>query len=196
MLTFNAILNGFDEWCDIGPSYDDESIMVYSGDLWKLAKTFSGNGTDTKTLNRLADIAEHYGVELRFYDETITDEQGRVHNTNPTSWGWIPTYKVFDCEVWAQDEAQENLELYASMLVDDDNNADQWDIDFSSLGFIRYDEQGESGWHHGQNDTPESMRQAIEAKHGPCEIIWAIDDTGQFDVRFGAWFRKEEESNE
>jgi hypothetical protein len=191
MLTFNAILKNFD-WCDIGPSYDDESVMVYSGDLWALAKAFSGNGTDTKTLNRITDIAENYGVELRFYDETITDYQGRVHNTNPTSWGWIPTYKFFDCEVWAQDEARDDVETYADLLVNDDSNADQWGIDFSELGFIRYEGQGESGWYPGQNDTPQSMRQSIEAKYGACEIIWTIDDTGQFDMRFGAWFRKVE----
>lgn len=192
MLTFNAILEAFrEEWQDVGPSYDDPETTVYSGDLWALAKCFSGNPTDSKTLDRIHDIAEHHGIELRFYDETITDEQGRVHNTNPTHWGWTPTYRVFDCEIWAEDEVDsDTLPDYADMLIDDDNNADQWGVDFSPLGFWRYDRQGESGFHHGQNDTPESMRSAIEARYGgDVEIIWAIDDTGQFDMRFGAWVR-------
>ena len=190
MLTFNKILNTFQQWQEIGPSYDDESVMVYSGDLWALAKLFSGNPTDTKTLNRITDIAENYGIELRFYDETISDEQGRVHNTTPTHYGWISTFKVFDCEVWARDEVDSGtLEQYAENLLNDDSNADQWDINFSILGFKRWQEIGESGFHHGQNDTPEKMRQAIEARYGECDVIWFIDSTGQFDCHFGAWFK-------
>ena len=190
MLTFNKILDTFQDWQDVGPSYEDPDLMIYSGDLWALAKMFSGESTDTKTLNRITDLAERYGVELRFYDETLTDEQGRVHNTSPSHYGWIPTYKVFDCEVWAQDEVDSGtLEQYAENLLDDDNNADQWGIDFSPLGFRQWQDIGESGFHHGQNDTPDKMRQAIESKHGECEIIWYIDSAGQFDCHFGAWFK-------
>jgi len=193
MLTFNKILATWDQWSDIGPSYDDDSILVYSGDLWALAKAFSGKPTDTKTLNRLQDIAEHYGVELRFYDETITDDNGKVHNTSPTCWGWTPTYTIHDCQVWAVDEAQDSdhCESYAEYLIDNDNIADQFDVDFTPIGFKRWESLCESGFHHGQNDTPESLRESIEAIHGPCELIFYIDSTGQFDVTFGAWFKPE-----
>lgn len=191
MLTLNAILNKYDQWQDIGPSYEDESVMVYSGDLWALAKSFSGDSTDTKTLNRLQDIANHYGVELRFYDETITDESGRVHNTMPNGWGWTPTYAVHDCSVWAEDESQEHVEDYATYLIDNDNMADQFGVDFTSIGFTQWESLCESGFHYGQNDTPQSLRESIEAKHGPCELIFYIDSTGQFDVTFGAWFKPE-----
>ena len=190
MLTFNKILDTFQDWQDVGPSYEDSDVMVYSGDLWALAKMFSGESVDGKTLNRIADIAERYGIELRFCDETITDEQGRVHSTTPSHYGWVPTFKVFDCEVWAQDEVDsDTLEQYAENLLGDDNNADQWGINFSPLGFKQWQDIGESGFHHGQNDTPDKMRQAIESKHGECEIIWYIDSTGQFDCHFGAWFK-------
>ena len=87
MLTFNKILDTFQDWQDVGLSYEDSDVMIYSGDLWALAKMFSGESTDTKTLNRITDIAEHYGVELWFYDETLTDEQGRVHDTQPSHYG-------------------------------------------------------------------------------------------------------------
>lgn len=186
MLTFNAILNAYDGWQDIGQSYDDPDMTVYSGDLWALAKCFKHKNS----MQRLEDIAQYYGIELRFYDETITDGQGRVHNTTPQFYGWTPTFKVFDCDVWARDEVDsDTLQDYADLLMDDTSNADQWDTDFSPLGFRQWQEIGESGWHHGQNDTPEKMRQSIESKHGECNIIWFIDSTGQFDCHFGAWFK-------
>ena len=191
MLTFKKILTTFGQWNDIGPSYDDNDIMVYSGDLWALAKIFTGDRCDTRTLNRLHDIAETYGVELRFYDETIRDDNGFIHNTTPSHYGWTPTYAIHDCEVWAIDEAQEHVEDYADYLIDNDNTADQFHVDFTSIGFKRWSGLCESGFHYGQDDTPDSLRETIEAKHGPCELIFYIGSTGQFDVTFGAWFKPE-----
>ena len=197
MLTFNKLMQwAMDEGFiySYGPSYDDPETMVYSGDLWNLCKAISGDRLDSPTMPRLDDIAEYHNAELRFDDETLTDEQGRIHNTNPTHYGWIPTYKVFDCQIWAQDEVDTGtLWEFAQNLIDDESNADQWYIDFTPLGFKRWSEQGESGFHHRQNDTPENMRKDIESKHGECEIIFAIDDTGQFDTRFSAWYRPNEE---
>ena len=192
MLTFNKILADWQDWSDIGPSYDNPETMVYSGDLWAFAKHFSGNVTDTKTLNRITDIAENYGIELRFYDETITDEQDRVHNTTPTHYGWTPTFTLHDCEVWAEDEAHD-LELcedYAEYLIDNDSMADQFGVNFEPIGFKRWEGVlSESGFHFGQNDTPESLRSTVEEKYGDCELIFYIDSTGQFDAHFSAWFK-------
>ena len=194
MLTFNKILLSFDQWQDIGPSYEDPETTIYSGDLWALAKQFSGVAIDGKTLGRITDLAEYYGIELQFHDQTITDESGRVHNTTPTSWGWTPTYAVHDCSVWAEDEAHDpdHCEDYAEYLINNDNLADQFGVSFELIGFKRWDgELCESGFHYGQNDTPESLRETIEAKHGPCELIFYIYSTGQFDMR-GAWFKSTE----
>jgi hypothetical protein len=167
--------------------------MVYSGDLWALAALFSpaGDRTDSRTLNRLHDIAEHYGVSLRFYDEVISDEQGRIHETQPQYYGDILTFKIFDGVVWARDEidCDSMVESYAELLADDMNNADTWGIDFSCIGFRRYEKQCESGWYPGQNDTPESLWKEVQEKFGESEVIFAIDGIGQFDVRFGAWYR-------
>jgi hypothetical protein len=190
MLTANKILSSFDGWSDIGPSYEDESVTVYSGDLWHLAKRFSGESTDVKTLNRLYEIMERIGVELRFYDETVTDEQGRVHNTKPTCWHWTPTFIVGDGWIMAQDEVEDDLESYADLLVNNDDCADQWDVDFGKLGFRKVGDY-ESGFYPGQTDTPENARKALESKHGPLDIIWCIDSTGQFDMNFSAWIKPE-----
>jgi len=189
MLTFNKILAEFDQWNDVGPSYDDNDITVYSGDLWALAKMFTGDRCDSKTLNRLHDIAGNYGIELRFYDETITDDNGFVHNTTPAHYGWTPTYAIHDCTVWAENEAQDHVEDYAYYLIDNEDIADRFNVNFTSIGFKRWDGLCESGFHYGQNDTPDSLRETIETKHGPCELIFYIDSTGQFDVTFGAWFK-------
>lgn len=189
MLTVSRILESFD-WSDIGPSYEDESIMVYSGDLWALAEKYSGKRLDGQTIDRIQSIMESRGIELSFHDETVTDEQGRVHNTSPNGWGWIPTYVVGDGWILAQDEAESDPEEYAELLTDSDTMADQWGVDFSSLGFRKYESQYESGLHPGQTDTPDKARQSIESELGPVEIIWAIDGTGQFDMKFSAWIRK------
>lgn len=190
MYTFNKIMESFDRWGDVGVSYDDQNIMVYSGDLRALYNRFSHSNAQ----NRLTDIAEHYGAELRFYGETIADNNGRIHNTIPTHYGWIPTFMITsDGDIWAEDEVNDSsLESYADVLINNDNQADLWKTDFSRLGFVKYDKQGESGFHYGQNDTPQNMRDEIENAFGECDIIWSIDGSGQFDVMFSAWYKPKE----
>ena len=189
MLTINKILESAIEVGDIwpcGPLYNDADSYVYALTTTK---------TDKRATRLLEDWLESRGDILTYDDEVITDEQGRAHWQQPQYYGDMLTFRVFDCWIVAKDEALEDPESYLENLINDESQADTFGIDLESLGFIEAD-SGESGWHEGQNDTPERMLSRLERKLGPratwesaYEFVFQIDQVGQFDMRFSLWYR-------
>lgn len=210
MFTLNRLLAAFQDANRLqfeGTHYSD-ACPVWSGDLWRLFGNAIGDAPENKTasrkLRRLESLCETAGIQLRFYDEITTDDNGRVHETQPGFYGATLTYALLnDCEIWAQDEAAEHLDDYAERCIYEpgafNNHMDSWDIDFTSIGFVKWSPDAaepeiyETGFHAGQNDSPETVAAAIAAKYGDAvEIIFARDHAGQFDVHWFAWLRTPE----
>lgn len=195
MLTLNSLITHF---CDEGKltfegiHYRDKQ-PVYTGDLWRLWP--SPDGLESKNQNRLTSLASRKGIQIRFYDETITDEDGRVHEENPGYYGQVATFKVIGCSVWAEDEAQDNPAAYIDALLAEDElgrRSDRWltDEQLTEQGFIRFDYDAESGFHPGQNDTPDSVVERLKWNRPAAQdFIFQIDDVGQFDIHFHLWYR-------
>lgn len=182
MHTIHTIARAIDDNAYAGTTYHGDAVLIAD---W--------NKLDNKAMRRLEDCADAKDISLRFEGELIADDNGKLHEINPGYHGQTPTY-FMDCVnecVWSVDECEDAglREDYASLLIDNPHTADQFGINFHTIGFTKYDARCESGFHPGQNDTPDKLRAEIEAKHGPCEIIFSIDDVGQFDVTFSAWFR-------
>ena len=49
----------------------------------------------------------------------------------------------------------------------------------------------ESGFHAGQTDTPEKVCKLVTELLGPRDVLFCIDDAGQFDVHFSIYIKKE-----
>jgi hypothetical protein len=200
MFTVNSLLSHFVDAGKLwfaGDHYRDGDA-VYTGDLWRLWP--SPDGLESKNRNRFESLAERKGIQLRFEDEIITDEQGRAHEINPGYHGQIATYRVIESSVWAQDEAQENPDSYLDALLEQDGHAsDRWltEEQLTERGFIRFDYDAESGFHRGQTDTPESVIDRLKLNRPTAkDFLFIIDDVGQFDCHFHLWYRLPEEEEE
>ncbi len=176
MITLNSYLNRF----QFEGIHYVEGTPVYTGNL---------NNLPDGHASRLDDLCQQANIQLRYYDETITDDNGKVHEIYPEYHGQAPTYCWLADGIMAQDEVKEFIDDYAEHLTDNPHSADQWSTDFTSLGFKKFDYEAESGFHYGQNDTPKKLAELIQSKHDGAEIIFSINSTGQFDIHFSAWYR-------
>ena len=201
MFTVNSLISHFVDAGKLwfaGKHYRDGDT-VYTGDLWRLWP--SPDGLESKNKARLESLAERKGIQLRFEDEIITDEQGRAHEQNPGYHGQIATYRVIESSVWAQDEAEENPDAYLDALLEQrhERASDRWltEEQLTERGFIRFDYDAESGFHRGQTDTPESVIDRLKLNRPTAkDFLFIIDDVGQFDCHFHLWYRLPEEEEE
>jgi hypothetical protein len=189
MLTPNIMLERALESGDVffaGSLYGDESTGVYALTTTRLERP---------AVDLVESWLERRGDVLTYDDEVITDKQGRAHWQQPRFFGDMLTFRVLDCWVIAADEAESDPESYLEYLINDESQADTFGLDLDSLGFIRAN-GGESGWHDGQNDTPEKLLRDLERRLGPrdswsgaYQYVFQIDRIGQFDMRFSLWYR-------
>lgn len=202
MFSLNSLISAFEEAGKLtfqGTHYDSGDT-VYSGDLWRLWP--DPRGLENKNQNRLRDLMEKKNMQLRFDDEIITDDNGKVHELIPGYHGQVATYKVIDCTVWAQDEAQNNPDAYLDALLEQDAlsaRSDRWltDEQLEERGFIRFSYDAESGFHHGQTDTPDSVIERLKSDRPTAtDFIFQIDSVGQFDCHWHVWYRLPEEEGE
>lgn len=197
MFTLKTLLNAFTESEKLkfeGVHYERET-KVYSGDLWRLWPHPSG--LESEKQNRLSALMDKRGMELRFFDEIITDDNGKVHELNPGYHGQIATYRILDGSVWSQDEAIDYAAAYVEALLEEEynNRSDRWltDEQLTGLGFIKFEYNAEGGFHPGQTDTPDSTAAMVEAAiPGATDFIFQITDVGQFDCAWVVWYRLEE----
>ncbi len=178
MFTLNKYLEArAEEITGSGPSYSDEqwTIVIDTYKDW---------------YNRLYELCERKDVDLRYSDEIIFDEQGRAHEINPGYHGQVKTWTLInECEVLAEDEVDDCFDEYVEWLEDNSNSADQWSTDFTPAGYVKHDGQYESGFHPGQTDNPETIQRELLKTFD--HVIWSIDNTGQFDIGFSAWVKKD-----
>jgi hypothetical protein len=85
MFTLNRLLSIFEENNKLtyeGTHYESGE-HVWTGDLWRLWPAPEGETLEKEKWNRLHSIMEKKGMQLRFYDETISDSEGLVHESQP-----------------------------------------------------------------------------------------------------------------
>jgi hypothetical protein len=197
MFTLNSLLNALCESDKIsfqGVHYQSGET-VYAGDLWRIWP--DPKGLESKRQDRLRDAMESKGMQLRFDDEVITDDNGKVHELQPGYHGQIATYKVFgDGTIWSQDEARDNADTYIEGLLNEEVASDRWlsDEQLIERGFIKFDYEAESGLHSGQTDTPQSVAARLKAVQPQAiDLIYQITDVGQFDAHYVVWYRLPEQ---
>lgn len=195
-LSLNTILNWFDqrnidmEWHKAG--MDNEKDVLVAD--W----------------NDVSDAWQRY-LE-RFYESDWYDEStyciecyGHIHTT-PAYYGDTPKY-IHDeygavcknCIMKSPEDYLEQLTFWSDSLPVYPSAIPNWLIpELEKNGFVPFHfidtackDLFESGLHTGQTDTTEKVAALIHEKLGLCEMLFCIDSTGQFDVHFSAYIKKD-----
>ena len=184
------------------PGYNlsgDNTPMVVLGSYWCRCDKF---GDD-----RMHDIARHYphaferleenGVVFEWYDEWMVDyHTSKAYRTQSDSYHWKPSVILTEDGEWLTPD--DELETWIDWCANDSTRCLPSNLydgsDLESVGFERWEGTFESGWHPHQTDDPATIESAIRAAHEDTEldIVFVLDNVGQFDMRFSAYFRPTE----
>ena len=135
-------------------------------------------------------LLEQAGYTLDWCD-TVTECSGccKAIQTQPDSYSWKPEFHVGDGEILCECCIGEDPE---SILADLRGNPDKAltldSIDLAEHGYVKAWGEFESGFHHGQDDSPRAIAKALE-KRGVEDYIFSLDGKGQFDVSFSVWVK-------
>ncbi len=135
---------------------------------------------------------EEAGVQFEWYDEWAIDFDGcsKAYRTQPDSYSWQPSIVWTEYgEMITPDHDAETWIEYAQnepTVCIPDHIWEKYESDFADLGWERLDETFESGWHPGQNDDPKEIYARLESDY---DVMFRLDGTGQFDVRFSAYVK-------
>lgn len=130
-------------------------------------------------------------VEIEWSDEWVTDDEGRAFRCQPDSHGWTQAWFYHEGEVVPWDtldtEPTEPDELRDYGVFSQSGDTCDFrsvppDFDLSGIGLlVRGD--CETGFHPGQNDSPEAILKTLPAG----EYAFKISGKGQFDISWEVW---------
>lgn len=154
--------------------------------------------------SRLARSLERVGAEIEWCDEwTTCSSCYRAVRTESDSYHWRPSY------LWVEDTGP----LCSACLIADGEDAilgyGREDASYvnnprmalawcdaqhvESFGFAKWEPGDEhtyeSGWHPGQTDDPARILAALLEVHPSAEVVFFLDESSQFYIRFSAYFR-------
>ncbi len=142
----------------------------------------------------LTEGLERRGFDLEWSDEwTIAYETGKAYRTSPNGWGWTPYYVFTDNgDVIGGDEIEsgDQAEWYIEYLLNDPTRCNLFrGLDLTQYGFKQAFADLETGFHPGQNDKPADLFRKAQAEYPDHDVVFQLDDTGQFDCRWSVWAR-------
>lgn len=178
----------------------DATIVLGNWNTKRYAREGDAPLTKDETMPaRLARVLERAGAEVEWLDEwTSCSECYRAIRTEPDSYGWKPEYAwLEDCDIVCSACLLEDVagSIDAGDYVNNPDKAITW-ADGATLereGWTQWapddPQQYENGWHPGQDDNPREILASILAADGDADVVFLIDETGQFDIRFSAYTR-------
>lgn len=187
------------------PGYRDDNALWVLGN-WNPKRYPRGDDppltNDENIGPRLAEALERYAeADLHWLDEWVRcDECSMIFRSQPDSYSWR-MYGMITSNgdvLCAEDVTYDDIE---SDYVNEPNRALTFDIDLAAEGFTLFEDptadtwkQGtyESGFHHGQNDSPPDILARAHSQ-GWDQGIFKIPSVGQFDLEFQLWVRRLED---
>lgn len=151
--------------------------------------------------SRVASVLESIGADVVWHDEYVgCSECYRAIRTTPNCYGDRPAFSWIDSEPVCAECIRENLAAYIDHYVNNAATAFTFPADLASLGFVQWEPSDphtyETGWHPGQDDSPADVLAGIRAHYVDAgldeedvEVVFSIDATGQFDIRWSAYVR-------
>lgn len=167
---------------DIGIGTENSSDEVWVSGNW--------NG---ELGGRLFKALERIGIEGEWLDEVDRCiDCGKMIRTQPSYYGWQGRYLIteegdricFDCLDTSNDEILEEFNY-----IDNAEKAipDILGKHLETWGWAPYNGVFESGWHPGQTDNPRTIFDKIKEKEPNLSVVFRLDETSQFYIRFTAW---------
>lgn len=153
---------------------------------------------------RLAAALERVGAEVEWSDEwTQCQECHRAVRTQADSYHWKPSYVYVtdsgpicsDCLISDGEDAILGYGNDEDTYVNNASKCLTWcePAHVESFGFVKWapgnERTYESGWHPGQTDDPAVILAEVLAVHPSAEVVFFLDESSQFYVRFSAYFR-------
>jgi len=180
-----------------GEPYGDHEMVMDIGvgtqrDEKKVWVTGNWNGIMG---GRLFKALDRIGVDAEWYDQydPCSDCQ-KLLETSPNSYMWQPSYLIdpecnkicFDCLDVDDDSVLEEFEYIdnADKCIPDElaRHLPEW-------GWQPYNGTYENGWHPGQDDKPEKILARIQDRLPRLSVVFRLDETSQFYIRFTAWIK-------
>lgn len=162
-------------------------------------------GTKADTLpERLGNLLDSIGADIEWCDEwtTCVECYGALR-THGDSYSWKLSGVWCDGEGYACTTcALKDLASYLADYIDNPNNALTWadGTDLEAIGFVQWEADDahvyENGWHEGMNDDPKAIFAAIKETDGGSSVVFVISEVSQFYIRFTAYTRDSNYSQE
>ncbi len=184
--------NGYGE-----SGYSDPSCGLIATGNWNEITEYDKQTKSRKVVSdlpkRIGDLFEKMGIECEWSDEWSTcGDCGKLIRTQADSYCWLPSYKYYDGEISCEECLKADPESYLSSLEDNPDDANTFSsIDPVNYDYVKLDEDFESGWYPGQNDSPHKVAKELRDK-GVSRFLFNIDSTGQFDTHWSCFVHADE----
>lgn len=176
--------------------YGDQDALVVLGN-WnnkRWAREGEPELTKAETLpSRLATALDKLGVETLWLDEwNECSVCYRAIRTQPDSYSWTPNYSFTEDGYVCGKCLHEDVGSYVEPYINEATKAITWAnaADLAPFGWEPWKPEDvqryESGWYPGQDDDPRSVLDSIHENHPTLEVVFIIDDVGQFDTHWSA----------
>lgn len=177
------------------PGYTDpESGVIATGNWNNVTKWTRESITIFDLPSRILNLFEKLGIECKWSDEWCSCSNcGKLVRTSPDCYSWTPSYTVGDGELTCHECLKQDPVAHLESLEGNPNTANTInDIDPADYGYVKLnDESYETGYHPGQNDSPEVIAKELRAK-GISRFLFQIDSVGQFDGRWSVYAHESE----
>jgi len=145
---------------------------------------------------RIGEIFERMGIECEWSDEWSSCEDcGALVRTSGDSYCWQPSYAIIDeCTFLCHKCILEDPVDYLEELVGDCNRCMTLeDLDLTQHGWKQYNADSyESGWHPGQNDSPQKIAKELK-KMGIHRFIFKLDENSQFYSKWSVFIPNDDQ---
>jgi len=162
---------------------------------------------EKNTIDKLEKACDKYEVRLEFDDEwEECFNCSQAIRTSPTSWDWKPQYlkvgyyepgdflaKICkDCIQERYELSMQDLEEFVQEYSDNPDIAlpDWMTGVVKELGYKCTNEEYETGFHSGQNDSPYEVSKEMRENHPEKNYVFVITAKGQFDINWTVYIKE------
>ena len=147
---------------------------------------------------RAQKIAEKLGYSTEWSDEwTECDVCHSLLRCKGDCYGWLPAYITLaeGMDTLCQDCYAHSVEEYLPDTLREVENDPyhalpdwfQWRW-LKDCGYTRSGGEYESGWHVGQDDSPQQVFQQLIRQYS--SVVFQVSSAGQFDIRWLVWVKE------
>lgn len=172
-----------------GYSEPESGIVVLSN--WN-AHGYNSDEKSDQTMPRLSALLEYFGASIEWSDEWYTCSCGKCVRTTADSHDWTPSYWMYEGEIECCECVENDPSGYIEHLEGNEESAlTMGFIDLSDHDYHRVNQDYETGWHYGQNDSPEKIAESLR-DIGIERFIFEINESSMFYVTWSVWIHRDE----